>query len=85
MTVVDYSTLRGVEGYKAAFPNALRGLEGMRLRTVVEAVHSGVLEGWRPTEENVADIVGPREHGQMTPERAQAICDRVRARRARSK
>ncbi|MBF4554396.1 hypothetical protein [Corynebacterium suicordis] len=85
MTVVDYSTLRGVEGYKAAFPNALRGLEGKRLRAVVEGVHSGVLEGWRPTEENVAEIAQSRESGQMTSEEAQAICDRVRARRARSK
>lgn len=85
MTVVDYSTLRGVEGYKAAFPNALRGLEGKRLRAVVEAVHSGVLEGWRPTEEDVADIAQSRERGQMSPERAQAIYDQVRARHARSK
>ena len=81
MTDINYRTLRGIDGYLAAFPNALRGLEGRRLRNVVEAVHSGVLEGWRPTEEDVADIAQSRERGQMTPERAQAICDRVRARR----
>lgn len=81
MTDIDYRTLRSIDGYLAAFPHALRGLEGKRLRTVVEAVHSGVLEGWRPTEEAVAAIAGSREHGPMTPERAQAICDRVRARR----
>lgn len=81
MAVVDYSTLRGVEGYKAAFPNALRGLEGKRLHSVVEAVHSGVLEGWNPTEESVAAIAESHGRGQMTPERAQAIYDRVRARR----
>ncbi|WP_282940475.1 hypothetical protein [Corynebacterium auriscanis] len=73
--------IKGIDGYLAAFPNALRGLEGRRLRNVVEAVHSGVLEGWRPTEENVAAIAQSRERGPMTPERAQAICDRVRARR----
>lgn len=80
MTVVDYSTLRGVEGYKAAFPNALRGLEGKRLRSVVEAVHSGVLEGWRPTEQDVANIARRKNRGRLTPEEVQAICDRVDAR-----
>lgn len=45
MTDIDYRTLRGIDGYLAAFPNALRGLEGRRLRNVVEAVHSGALEG----------------------------------------
>ena len=81
MTDINYPTLRGIDGYLAAFPNALRGLEGRRLRNVVEAVHSGVLEGWRPTEEDVAAITQSRERGPMTPERAQAICDQVRARR----
>ena len=81
MTDINYRTLRGIDGYLAAFPNALRGLEGRHLRNVVEAVHSGVLEGWRPTEDNVAAIAQSRERGPMTPERAQAICDRVRARR----
>ena len=85
MTDIDYRTLRGIDGYKAAFPNALGGLKGRRLRNVVEAVHSGVLEGWRPTEEDVADIAQSREHGPMTPERAQAIYDRVRARRHEQK
>ena len=59
--------IKGIDGYLAAFPNALRGLEGRRLRNVVEAVHSGVLEGWRPTEENVAAIAQSRERGPMTP------------------
>ena len=85
MTEINYRTLRGIDGYLAAFPNALRGLEGRRLRNVVEAVHSGVLEGWRPTEEDVADIAQSRERGQMTSEEAQAICDRVRARRHEQK
>lgn len=83
MAAIDHSTLRGVEGYKAAFPNALRGLEGKQLRSVVEAVHSGVLEGWRPTEEDVANIARSSEHGLMTSERAQAIHDRVRSRHGR--
>ena len=48
MTVVDYSTLRGVEGYKAAFPNALRGLEGKRLRSVVELSLIHISEPTRP-------------------------------------
>lgn len=81
MTDIDYRTLRGIDGYLSAFPNALRGLEGKRLCNVVEAVHSGVLEGWRLTEENVAAITQSCEHGPMTSEEAQVICDRVRARR----
>ena len=85
MTEINYRTLHGIDGYLAAFPNALRGLEGRRLRNVVEAVHSGVLEGWRPTEEDVADIAQSRKRGQMTSEEAQAIYDRVRARRHEQK
>ncbi|WP_426707155.1 hypothetical protein [Corynebacterium auriscanis] len=81
MTENNYRTVRSIDAYLATFPNALRGLEGRRLRIVVEAVHSGVLEGCRPTEENAADIAQSRERGPMTPEPAQAICDRVRARR----
>ena len=42
MTDINYRTLRGIDGYLAAFPNALRGLEGRRLRNVVEVVHSVV-------------------------------------------
>lgn len=37
MTDINYRTLRGIDGYKAAFPNALGGLEGKRLRNVEEA------------------------------------------------
>ena len=80
MTDTNYHTLRGIDGYVADFPNGLRGLEDKRLRTVVEAMHSSVLEGWRLTEEDVANIAQSREHGPLTPERAQAICDRVRTR-----
>ena len=79
MTDTNYRTLRGIDGYVAAFPNGLRGLEDKRLRTVVEAMHNSVLEGWRLTEEDVANIAQSREHGPLTPERAQA--DRVRTRR----
>ncbi|WP_273352579.1 hypothetical protein [Corynebacterium resistens] len=81
MTENSYRTVRSIDAYIAAFPNALRGLEGRRLRNLVEAVHSGVLEGWRPTEENAAAIAQSRERGPMTPERAQVICDWVCARR----
>ncbi|ACR16985.1 hypothetical protein I6J22_05510 [Corynebacterium kroppenstedtii] len=45
MPTVDYNFLRGVEAYKAAFPNALQGLDAERLHTVVEAMQSGVLAG----------------------------------------
>ena len=70
MTDINYRTLRGIDGYLAAFPNALRGLEDSRLRNVADAVHSGVLEGWRPTEGNVAAIAQSRERGPMTPGRS---------------
>lgn len=80
MPTVDYNFLRGDEAYKAAFPNALQGLGEERLHAVVEAVHSGVLEGWKPTEDSVAAIAQSPIHGQMTPERAQAIYERVRSR-----
>lgn len=73
-------TLRGIYGYLAAFPNAVPGLEGKRLRNALEAVHSGVFEGWRPTEEKVAANAQSRERGPMTPQRSQAVCGRVHAR-----
>lgn len=80
MTSTHYRAPHGLEGYKQAFPNALRGLEGQRLRSVVEAVHSGVLEGWKPTEQDVAAIAHRKTRGRLTPAEVQAICDRVDAR-----
>ena len=80
MTSIHYRTPHGLEGYKQAFPNALRCLEGQRLRSVVEAVHSGVLEGWQPTEQDVAAIANSHGRGRMTPDRARAIHNRVRER-----
>ncbi|MDO4915417.1 hypothetical protein [Corynebacterium sp.] len=80
MPTVDYNSLRGVDAYKAAFPNALQGLDAEHLHAVVEAVHSGVLEGWKPTEDSVAAIAQSPIHEQMTSERAQAIYERVRSR-----
>ncbi|WP_462398774.1 hypothetical protein [Corynebacterium falsenii] len=80
MTSTEHRVPVGLEGYKKAFPNALRGLEGQRLRAVVEAVHSSVLEGWNPTEQDVAAIVNSHGRGRMSPERARAIHNRVRER-----
>lgn len=84
MTDINYRRLRGIDGYLAAFPNALRGLEGKRLRNVVEAVHSGVLEGWHPTEEDVAAIAHRKNRGRLTPEEIHAICARVDAQHQQS-
>ena len=43
MTDINYRTLRGIDGYLAAFPNAPRGLEGRHLHNVVEAVHLSLI------------------------------------------
>lgn len=77
MTDINYRTLRGIDGYLAAFPYALQGLEGKRLHNVVEAVHSGVPEGWHPTEEDVAAIAHRKNRGRLTPEEIHAICARI--------
>lgn len=77
MSFVDFDTVRGVDGYFAAFPKALEGLAGKRLRAVVEAVHSGVLEGWRPTEEDVAAIAQRSNKGALTKDEVQEICERI--------
>lgn len=66
MTDINYRTLRGIDGYLAAFPYALQGLEGKRLHNVVEAVHSGVPEGWHPTEEDVAAIAHRKNRARQT-------------------
>lgn len=47
--MVDFNTLKGIDGYRAAFPTVFEGLDDATTQGVVEAAHNGVLSGWEPT------------------------------------
>ncbi|WP_444656976.1 Fic/DOC family protein [Corynebacterium sp. AOP12-C2-36] len=56
---VEFATLRGLDGYRAAFPSVFAGMEGgddRVARRVVQAAHSSVLEGWEPTDEEMGAL-----------------------------
>ncbi|MDN6386532.1 MAG: hypothetical protein L0J86_02480 [Corynebacterium sp.] len=51
--------MRGLDGYRAAFPSVFAGMEGgddRVARRVVQAAHSSVLEGWEPTDEEMGAL-----------------------------
>lgn len=54
--MVDFNTLKGVDGYRAAFPTVFDGMSDTDAKKVVSAVHSGVLEGWEPSAQSVQDV-----------------------------
>lgn len=51
--MVDFNTLKGVDGYRAAFPSVFDGMNDADAKRVVASVHDGVLEGWQPSTTEV--------------------------------
>jgi cell filamentation protein len=80
--MVDFNTLKGVDGYRAAFPAVFDGMSDADAKKVVRAVHSSVLEGWEPSAQSVQDVSdrilrdGP---SWMTPEEIDALVAQVTA------
>lgn len=63
--MTDFTTLAGIDSYRAAFPGVFAGMDDDSTGAVVEAAHSSVLEGWEPT---AADMQGLADrHGRDGP------------------
>ncbi|MDO5670959.1 MAG: hypothetical protein Q4G50_13295 [Corynebacterium sp.] len=56
--MINYGELAGLDGYRAAFPNALAGLDDATATEVIAIVHNEVLEGWEPSEADVSRVRG---------------------------
>lgn len=84
--MVNFATLKGVDGYRAVFPSVFNGMNDADPERVVRAVHSSVLEGRRPSTEDVqrsADRILNLKPGGLTEQDHQEILAQVRARTAR--
>lgn len=61
--MVDFDTLKGIDGYRAAFPTVFEDLDDADATRVIKSVHSGVLDGWEPSASDVQEmadaILGP--------------------------
>lgn len=85
--MIDFNTLKGVDGYRKAFPSAFAGMSDQDAATVVDAVHSSVLEGRILSAEDMqvsADRILNRRPGGLTDEDVRALLAENRARAARS-
>ncbi|MGO1949998.1 MAG: Fic/DOC family protein [Mycobacteriaceae bacterium] len=54
--MTDFATLCGLSAYRDLYPDALASLSDAAAHRVVEALHSGVLEGWHPTAGEMAAV-----------------------------
>lgn len=85
--MVDFNTLKGVDGYRTAFPSVFDGMDDADAKRVVRAIHSSVLEGREPTTEDVqrsADRILNRRPGGLTTDDVAAIVAENRARLSRN-
>lgn len=85
--MVDFNTLKGVDGYREAFPTVFADMSDADARRVVRAVHSSVLEGREPTTEEMqasADHILNRRPGGLTEADVQDIVAEVEGTSARS-
>lgn len=67
--MVDFATLKGLDGYRDAFPSVFAGMSDADTKRVVHAVHSSVLERREPTVEEMqmsADRILNRRPGGHT-------------------
>ncbi|MGP5591180.1 hypothetical protein [Corynebacterium variabile] len=51
--MVDFNTLKGIDGYREAFPTVFDGMSDADAKRVVSPVHSSVLSGWEPSTDAV--------------------------------
>lgn len=85
--MIDFNTLKGVDGYCKAFPTVFTGMSEADTKRVVRAVHSSVLEGRILSTEDMrisADRTLNRRPGGMTDKGVHALLTENRARAARS-
>lgn len=83
--MVDFTTLKGLDGYREAFPSVFAGMSDQDVSTVVDAVHASVLEGRILTTEDMqlsADRILNRRRGGMTDEDVRVLLEQNRARSA---
>lgn len=59
--MTDFTTLTGINGYRAVFPEVFDGMSDIDVEPIIEAAHSSVLEGWEPT---VADMQSLADRSQ---------------------
>ncbi|AHW63593.1 Protein involved in cell division [Corynebacterium glyciniphilum AJ 3170] len=59
--MTDFTTLTGIDGYRAAFPDVFSGVSDADAEPVIEAAHSSVLEGWEPTGTDIRDLADRRQ------------------------
>ncbi|OLT55260.1 hypothetical protein BJF89_16020 [Corynebacterium sp. CNJ-954] len=84
--MVDFDTLKGVDGYRAAFPEVFDRMSDADTKQVVRAVHSSVLSGREPTAEEMqasADRILNRRPGGLTSADVEEILAQVRQRSRR--
>ncbi|MGP9723782.1 hypothetical protein ACT3SZ_07195 [Corynebacterium sp. AOP40-9SA-29] len=85
--MIDFNTLKGVDGYRKAFPTVFTGMSEADTKRVVRAVHSSVLEGRILSTEDMqisAERILNRRPGGMTDEDVHALLAENRARAARN-
>lgn len=74
--MVDFTTLKGLAGYREVYPDVFSGMSDTDATRVVEAAHSSVLEGWEPTTAEMrslaADVLRPGP-SRMSPEEISAM------------
>jgi len=78
--VVDFNTLKGIDGYREAFPTVFDGMSDSDADLVASAVHSSVLEGWAPSTDavqRVADRVLRDGPSWMTDEEIDALVSQL--------
>jgi cell filamentation protein len=84
--MVDFNTLKGVDGYRAAFPAIFDGMSDTDAKRIVRATHSSVLEGWEPTTADMqslaADVLRPGRSSMSAQEIADMVADLTAAKSA---
>ncbi|MDN6705238.1 hypothetical protein [Corynebacterium glyciniphilum] len=55
--MTDFTTLTGINGYRAVFPEVFDGMSDTDAEPIIEAAHSSVLEGWQPTATDMQSLV----------------------------
>lgn len=77
--MIDFTTLKGIAGYRAAFPSVFAGMSETDATRIVRAAHSSVLEGWEPTAEEMqslaADILRPGPSSLSGQEIAEMVAE----------